>query len=146
MDTQAYILWSVAALALAGIEMLVGTFYLLVWGLACGAAALAAYLGAGLPLQVVVGSAVGLAGTFWLRRHPITLRSRHPSQSDSLEIGQIVTVEHWESAQRARVRYRGTSWDAELTEAGAEKPAQLYIVGQRANLLLVATHPPARHA
>ncbi|MFC4160279.1 NfeD family protein [Chitinimonas lacunae] len=143
MDIQPYALWLIAALALAGVEMLIGTFYLLVWGIGCAAAGVAAYFGADLPLQLVLGSAIGLAGTFWLRRHPLTRRPR--GEADSLEIGQPVTVEHWQSAQRARVRYRGAGWDAELTGETDVQPQQLYIVGQRGNVLLVAPHPPTPH-
>ena len=62
--------------------------------------------------------------------------------------GQPVVLEGWvdEATSLARVKYRGTSWDARIVGA-ATRPApgaMLYIEGQEGSTLLVAPTPPAR--
>lgn len=138
-----YMLWFVFALILAGAEMLTGTFYLLVYGGAAAVGGLAALAGLGTVPQLVAAALCAVAGTVWLRRHPI---SRKAAGSQSLDLGQRVEVEQWKSETVLRVRYRGTGWDAELAgppAAPPERPATLYIVGQRGNTLLLSSLPPA---
>ncbi|MGQ5522773.1 NfeD family protein [Chitinimonas sp. PSY-7] len=137
-----YIIWFVLGLALAGAEMLVGGFYLLVCGIAAGLGGLVAWAGLGFPIQLLAAALCAIAGTFWLRRNPIS----RPGGPQSLDLGQRVEVEHWKSATQLRVRYRGAGWDAELTSALSDNgapPTELYIIGQRGNTLLVAPTPPA---
>ncbi|PHV12685.1 NfeD family protein [Chitinimonas sp. BJB300] len=136
-----YIIWFVLGLALAGTEMLVGTFYLLVCGIAAGIGGIVALAGFSLPIQLLAAALCAVAGTLWLRRNPIS----RPTGPQSLDLGQRVEVEHWKSATQLRVRYRGAGWDAELATAITDQdlPVELYIIGQRGNTLLVALMPPA---
>jgi membrane protein implicated in regulation of membrane protease activity len=58
-----------------------------------------------------------------------------------------VVLESWtnEDALIARVKYRGSSWDAKLARPG-ERPvpgSTLYIEGQEGNTLVVGSAPPA---
>jgi len=133
-----YLVWFVLAAALIGLEMLVGSFYLLMYGLACALGGVAALLG--LPVVPQLGAVAigGVAGTLWLRRQPI---NRQPG-GDSLDIGQQVKAEQWKSDSQLRIRYRGTTWDAELQAPLADRPDTLYIVGQRSNTFIVAAQPP----
>lgn len=139
-----YLVWFALAVLLAGLEMLSGTFYLLLYGLACAIGGVIALLGLGDELQYAIAGLVAIAGTLWLRRRDFL---KPAATSGSLDIGQKVEVESWRGEAAARVRYRGTRWDAELApqligSPQAERPQVLYIVGQRGNTLIVAEAPP----
>lgn len=139
-----YLIWFVLAAALIGLEMLVGTFYLLVYGLACALGGVAAWAGLPVVPQLVVGALGAVSGTVWLRLHPVSAKHKG---SDSLDIGQRVEVESWKTDTHLRVRYRGTSWDAELQAPLQaplpDRPTSLYIVAQRSNTWVVSAEPPA---
>ena len=92
--------WLLTAAAVA-LELLNGSFYLLMLGIGLAAAALAAHLGAGMALQLTAAALVGGGAVlFWSQR----MRQR-PGAGDSadnagnadlnLDIGQLVQVEHW---------------------------------------------------
>ena len=66
MDT--YLLWAIAGIVLIIVEMLTGTFYLLVLGIAALAAAGAAWLGQSFWVQAVVTAAVTIAGVILVNR------------------------------------------------------------------------------
>ncbi|WP_269531718.1 NfeD family protein [Chitinimonas sp. BJYL2] len=136
-----YAVWFILALALAGAEMLSGTFYLLMYAVAAGVGGLAAWAGLPVPAQLALAAACAVGGSMWLRKYPLQ-RAAGPQ---SLDLGQRVEVETWHSPTSVRVRYRGTSWDGE-TDAPADesaRPATFYIVGQRGNTLLLSATPPA---
>lgn len=137
---QNYAVWLVLGLALAGAEMLTGTFYLLVYGISAAVGGLVAWLGFGLPAELIAAAVCAIAGTLWLRRHPFV---KPAADNHAYDLGQQVEVSSWKSATQARVRYRGSDWDAELAVELNEQPSTLYIVGQRGNTLLVAKAPLA---
>ena len=58
------LLWAVIGLALAIVELLTGTFYLLMLGLAAFGAAGTAWLGYDLAVQVIVASVVAGVGCY----------------------------------------------------------------------------------
>jgi membrane protein implicated in regulation of membrane protease activity len=122
-----YIVWFVAGIVLVIVELMTGTLYLLVLGIAAVLAALAAYLGVNFAMQVgvfAVASVAALALVRW--RRP---KGGEP-QSPPLELGQSVVFENWlDPAQRtARVRYRGTLWDARVVGGAAGAAGEvLYI-------------------
>jgi membrane protein implicated in regulation of membrane protease activity len=143
---ELWLMWLVAGFVLVIAELLTGTFYLLVIGLGAFAAGVAAWAGAHVTVQAVAGSAVALGGVWAV--HHWHVRERAATRGDNLlDRGQAVILEGWanESAGIARVRYRGTSWDARLVRSG-ERPAPgttLYIEGQEGNELLLGSSPPA---
>jgi membrane protein implicated in regulation of membrane protease activity len=110
--------WWVAAVALGVLEILSGTFYLLVFAAGCAAGGIAAWAGAGLTVQVLVTAAVTIAGWVWLRRRsPWGQRARGPGAGDAsmlLDVGERLDVEAWGADRRAQVRYRGAAWTVEL--------------------------------
>jgi membrane protein implicated in regulation of membrane protease activity len=118
-----YLLWAIAGFILVIAELLTGTFYLLVLGVAALVGAAVAWAGGEIWLQVLLTAASALIGTYlvhtWWRRHP-----KQSQAENSLEVGQTVVFETWvqqgESGGMARVKYRGASWDAKVT--GAAKP------------------------
>ncbi len=142
---ETYLLWIIAGFVLVIVELLTGTFYLLVIGLGAFAGALAAWLGGGVLGQAVAACAVALVGTALVRRWHATHR-KDAENSNLLDLGQPVVLEQWTDAAGglARVKYRGSTWDARV--AGGERPdpgATLYIRGQEGHLLHVGAAPAA---
>lgn len=111
-----YVYWIVAAIVLVIVEILTGTFYLLVLGIAASAAAAVAYFDFAFPVQAAVASAVGVVGVLLVHRYHVHLAKTAP-QSNAIDVGHRVTLDSWinEAEGLARVRYRGTLWDAKVT-------------------------------
>jgi membrane protein implicated in regulation of membrane protease activity len=123
-----YAWWFVAGFGLLIAELLSGTFYLLVIALAAGGAGVAALLGAGFPLQLVVAAVIGFSGSLWLRRS----RALQKAVPDALQ-----NLDQWIDGRTARASYRGALWDVELAEEGAAAPGEFLITEMRANRLVV---------
>ena len=66
--------WWIAAAVLVGAELLTGTFYLLAVGIAAAIGGVAAWLGAGLPLQYLVAGGLGVVLT--IAAHQWRMRQR----------------------------------------------------------------------
>lgn len=135
-------LWAILGLALVVVELLTGTFYLLMLAIAAFGAALAAWLGQGFPVQVIVGSAIAAAGCYGVHVY----RARNATeQMPSIDAGQPASFESWldQPARRASVRYRGASWEAVVEgDAAPESGATLYVVATNGNTLKVSTRQP----
>lgn len=143
---ELYLLWIIVGSALVIAELLTGTFYLLVIGLGAFVAAVVAWTGLNVLFQAVVGGAVALAGAWWVHHWHEAKRRIDGGKSNLLDRGQPVVLEGWsnEPAGIARVKYRGTSWDARVA-GSAPRPmpgATLYIEAQEGNTLVVASAPP----
>ena len=126
---QLHYWWWILAVGLGVLELVTGTFYLLVLAAGCAAGGLAAWFGAGLTVQVLATAAVAIAGWAWLwRRSPW----RQPSDdlaldaSMLLDVGERVEVDAWGADRRAQVRYRGAAWTVELD---AQEPASAAVPG-----------------
>ncbi len=134
----AYLLWAIAGFVLVIAELLTGTFYLLVFGVAALAGALVAWLGGDFWLQVVITAAAALIGIYlvhrWWQNHP-----KESATENSLEVGQTVVFESWvnEANRTARVKYRGASWDAKI-EGDAKPDDVLTIKATQQGVLLVS--------
>jgi len=140
---EPYLVWIIAGFALVIAELLTGTFYLLVIGGGAFAGAAVAAAGGGFLLQAVGACAVALAGT-WYVHHWHAGRKTAGEAPNLLDLGQPVILESWTDAAtgRARVKYRGASWDARID--GGDRPAPgaiLYIRGQEGNVFLVGGSP-----
>jgi membrane protein implicated in regulation of membrane protease activity len=144
MDT--YLVWLVMGFALVIAELLTGTFYLLVIALGAFAAAAVTWMGGNVLVQSVAGGVVAIAGALLVHRWHARRSRGDQGYGNLLDRGQPVVLEGWanEGAGIARVRYRGTSWDARVAEAARPVPgATLYIASQEGSLLVVASAPPA---
>ncbi|MGE5097222.1 MAG: NfeD family protein [Betaproteobacteria bacterium] len=144
-----WLLWVVAGFALVIAELLTGTFYLLVIGIGAFAGALSAWGGGNGLHQALVAGAVALVGTWLVNRWHRAQPKDAPGTSNFLDRGQPVVLESWanEAARVARVKYRGTTWDARVvTPMESVVPGTtLYIEGQEeGGMLLVGAAPPAR--
>ena len=140
---EPYLVWAIAGLALAIAEMLSGTFYLLMLGIAAFGGAAAAYLGFDFPVQSVVAAVVAAAGCYGVYEYRVRNAAR---QMRPVDAGQLASFEQWIDARArlARVRYRGASWEARL--AGDDAPeagAVVYVLNTHGNTLEVSTQRPA---
>ena len=140
---EADILWAILGLTLVIVELLTGTFYLLVLGVAAFGSALVAWLGHGIAAQVIVGTILALGGCYGVHVY----RARNSkSQMESIDAGQPASFENWinQGARLARVRYRGASWDAQVEgEATVDAGEMLFVVSLNGNTLKVASRRPA---
>ena len=103
-------LWWLLAGAAIALELLTGTFYLLMLALGMAGAAVAAHLGAG------------------------SDPSARAQRSVNLDVGETVQIEAWNPDGTAAVKYRGANWTAihrtgVSPSAGAHRVSEL--VGNR---------------
>ncbi len=139
---QNHHIWLIAGIVLCTVEMLTGTFFMLVLGVAAFAGALVGWSGLDFWLQVAAASAVGVIGVGWVQGHRKKAPARPPL---SLDIGQPVTFERWVSQPEGmgRVYYRGSTWDARIATACDAVPgAILYIQAIDNNVLEVSNQFP----
>jgi membrane protein implicated in regulation of membrane protease activity len=134
-------MWWIAAMLLIGAELLTGTFYLVAIGIAVALGGVAAWLGASVAVQFSVAGVLGVALTILAHRWRIGRAS--PPQQPGLDIGQSVRVASWNDDGRARVAYRGSTWDAELASPDVPRAETLYIVGTRGSVLVLSDRRPA---
>jgi len=135
--------WAILGLALILAELLTGTFYLLMLGVAAFGAALAAYFGLGFGPQIIVAAVVAAAGCYGV--HAYRARNK-ATQMPSIDAGMPASFEQWidPAARLARVRYRGASWDARVEGGETLEPGSaLYVVNTSGNTLQVAAKRPA---
>lgn len=123
MESSPALVWWILTGALIVAELFTGTFHLLLLALGTAAAALASHLGLGTAWQLLLAS-LSAAGSalLWYRR-----RSRRTAVAASrpdlgLDIGQRVTVEHWDGDGSSRVHYRGAAWSARYVGGGTPQP------------------------
>ena len=138
---EPWLAWIIAGFVLVIVELVSGTFYLLVIGVGAFAGALAAWAGAGHLVQAVAACVVALIGTALVHHWHTSRRKKESPTENMLDVGQSVVLENWRDAAEglARVRYRGTTWDARVSADPKPDPgATLYIVGLEGSTLLVA--------
>jgi membrane protein implicated in regulation of membrane protease activity len=137
------ILWAVTGLVLVIVELVTGTFYLLMLGLAAFGAALAAWLGFDFSVQTVVAIVVSAVGCWGVHVYKAKNRAQ---QMAPIDAGMPASFESWldAGARLARVRYRGASWDARVEGGEALEPgATVYVLAADGNTLRVAKNRPA---
>jgi membrane protein implicated in regulation of membrane protease activity len=106
-------LWWLLAGAAVAVELLTGTFYLLMLGIGLAAGALAAHAGTSMPTQLVIAAVVGggaVAGWHVLRGR--RLADAGPGANLDFDAGERVHVDAWTADNTTQVRYRGTVWTA----------------------------------
>jgi len=144
--TAATIWWVLAGVAVA-VELATGTFYLLMLALGMAAGAIAAHIGLGAPLQIVIAAVVGGGATalwYWRRKQEAPAAPAAQNRDVNLDVGERVHVSQWTPEQTTRVQYRGTHWDARL-EPGAPVQSGEHVVSAVEGNWLVLAPTPARH-
>ena len=136
------IVWAVIGLVLVIVEVVTGTFYLLMLGVAAFGAALAAWLGLGFSAQSIVAAVVSAVGCYGVHLY----RAKNSAQQMApIDAGMPASFESWLDAgsRLARVRYRGASWDARGEGGEAVAPgATLDVLAADGNTLRVAKNQP----
>ena len=136
------IVWAVIGLVLVIVEVMTGTFYLLMLGVAAFGAALAAWLGLGFSAQSIVAAVVSAVGCYGVHVY----RAKNSAQQMApIDAGMPASFESWLDAgsRLARVRYRGASWDARVEGLEAIEPgATVYVLAADGNTLRVAKNRP----
>jgi membrane protein implicated in regulation of membrane protease activity len=135
-------IWAVIGLALVIVELMTGTFYLLVLGIAAFGAALAAWIGHEFAMQSVVAVLVSAIGCYGVHLYRAKNREQ---QMAPIDAGMPASFESWldAGARLARVRYRGASWEARVEGGEAVEPgATVYVLAADGNTLRVAKNKP----
>ena len=104
--------WWLLTGAAVAVELLTGTFYLLMLAVGLAAGALAAHAGMTPPVQLIVAAAVaGAAVTAWhLRRDRGPHEPSNANPDINMDVGETVQVHGWNEDGTANVKYRGANW------------------------------------
>lgn len=130
-------IWWLLTGATVLLELLTGTFYLLMLAIGLAAGALSAHLGMGLAAQLVLAAVIGsvtTAGLYFIRRRRPSDPSVRSLRSVHLDVGEIIQIDAWQPDGTASVRYRGAQWQV-VTRNGQPEGAGSYrvteLVGNR---------------
>ena len=138
--------WWVLAGVLLAVEMLVGTFDLLMIALGMAAGAVAAHAGAGTPWQILAAAVVGGGlSAFWLwrrRRSGSRDLAAHVNRDVNIDIGEPVHVDAWMPDHTTRVQYRGSTWTARLAPGASAVPGRHRVAAVEGNWLVLAPAGP----
>jgi membrane protein implicated in regulation of membrane protease activity len=144
---QPVLAWLLAGLLLVVVELMTGTFYLLILGLAAGIGSVVAFFGQPFSMQALIAAISAIIGGILVHQYHRAANASSPKDSDN-DIGEPVSIENWisEPGRRARVRYRGTTWDAEVVGTERiEADALLYVVARDGSRLKISTSRPSEH-
>jgi membrane protein implicated in regulation of membrane protease activity len=125
-------LWWLATGALVAVELITGTFYLLMMALGLAAAALAAHAGLPMTWQWIVASLVGGGSVLVWHRYKRAQPALAPAQSNrdvNMDVGEVLHVDAWQADGTTAVKYRGAHWHAAL-QAGQPAEAGAYVIAQ----------------
>jgi len=138
--SESTIWWLLAGAAVA-LELVTGTFYLLMLAVGMIAGALAAHLGASVMLQIVVSAIVGggaVVGWHFKRSKDPKPAAANANRDVQMDIGETVHVEQWNADATASVKYRGAQWTVELADRdGAPQPGLFKVRRLNGNRLVV---------
>ena len=144
---QPFALWLMVGIGLVALEMVTGTMYLLFLGISAFLGAAGAWAGLPFAWQVALFAAPAAALCIGGMRFARRRKGGTPASPD---IGQTVQFEHWtsEASRLARVKYRGSHWDAEVLDPVAGQDGELlHITGVEGSRLRVkaGARPGDRH-
>ncbi len=112
--TDSTLWWMLVGGAVA-VELLTGTFYLLMLALGMVAGAIAAHLGLSQTVQLVTAAIVGggaVAICYLIRRKRPEGPSAGANRDINLDVGEAVHVDSWNADGTASIKYRGANWTA----------------------------------
>ena len=139
---ESYLIWILAGFGLIIAELLTGTFYLLMLGVAAFGAAAVAFFGLSFPIQTIAAVVVSVAGCWFVHLYRV---KNTQQQMKPVDFAQPVVFEAWvnEADRMARVRYRNAPWEA-IVEAGIDvkEGNTLYITAADGNTLTVVKVRP----
>ncbi len=122
------------------LELLTGTFYLLMLAIGLAAGAIAAHMGLGVTGQLVLAAVIGsltTAGLYLHRKKKPADPSVRSLRSVNLDIGEIIQISEWQDDGTASVRYRGAQWQAVTRSGQPEGPGSYRVTELVGNRLMV---------
>lgn len=138
--SESGIWWLLAGSAIA-LELVTGTFYLLMLAVGFTAGALAAYLGFSLAGQMLVAAAIGggaVAAWHWRRSKSPAPMPANANPDIHLDIGESVHVARWNADGTASVHFRGAQWTAVAADpAESASPGNFRIKEMLGNRLVI---------
>lgn len=124
-------IWWLLTGAFIAVELLTGTFYLLMLSLGLAGAAVAAHLGATVPTQLVVAAVLGgglvVAWRSYRKRQPPVLPAG-ANRDVNLDIGETLQVDAWNEDGTSTAKYRGAAWNVSLRPNAVSAPGLHRIV------------------
>jgi membrane protein implicated in regulation of membrane protease activity len=139
-------LWWLAAGGLISVELITGTFYLLMISLGLIAAALAAHAGLPLPWQLGSAALVGCGSVLAWRAYKQSQPAAVLAQANpdvNMDVGETVHVDHWQDDNTCSVKYRGAHWDAALQKGQAARAGSYLIAEVVGNRLILKQPNPS---
>ena len=137
---NANIWWLLAGGAVA-VELVTGTFYLLMLAAGLVAGALAATLGLALIGQMLLAAAIGggaVAVWHWRRSQCPAPKPVNANPDVHLDIGQAIHVVRWNADGTANVHFRGAQWIAVAADPDqANQPGSFRIKEMVGNRLVI---------
>jgi membrane protein implicated in regulation of membrane protease activity len=133
---ESTIWWLLTGTAVA-VELLTGTFYLLMLAVGLAAGAVAAHTGAPVSVQLITAALVGggAVGAWHLKRGRLPRGPAASANRDvNLDVGETLHIDAWNPDGTASVKYRGANWMVVAAE-GAPQASGAYrvreVVGNR---------------
>lgn len=128
MDTST--IWWLLAGSLVAIELMTGTFYLLMLSIGLASGAIAAHAALSMSMQLVIAALVAsCAMGVWHWLGPRKTKGKTQSNQDlHIDIGSKVEVTAWSDLGAASVLHRGAAWSARHSQAG-EGQSQVFQTG-----------------
>ena len=111
---ESTIWWLLTGTAVA-IELITGTFYLLMLAIGLAAAAITAHAGAGMAVQLIMAALVGggAVAAWHLKRGKRADEPTAQANRDvNMDVGETVHVHEWNADGTANIKYRGANWTA----------------------------------
>ncbi|WP_188710166.1 NfeD family protein [Polaromonas eurypsychrophila] len=137
---ESTIWWLLAGGAVA-LELMTGTFYLLMLAVGLAAAALAAHFGLALTAQILVAALVGGGAVVlwhWKRSKDPKPAEAQANADVQMDIGETVHVAQWNADATASVKYRGSQWTVVIADTDAAPQPGLFRVKElQGNRLVV---------
>jgi membrane protein implicated in regulation of membrane protease activity len=123
--------WWVLAGATVALELVTGTFYLLMISTGLVAAAVSVYFGAGIAIQLVVAAVVSGGSVVAWRSYRLRVPAVLPASENpdvNLDVGETVHVDAWDADGHSSVKYRGANWGASLAPGSPAEAGHYEIV------------------
>ncbi|CAN5266441.1 NfeD family protein [soil metagenome] len=138
--SEASIWWLLAGTAIA-VELVTGTFYLIMLATGLVAGALAAAMGLALVGQMLLAAAIGggaVAAWHWRRSQSPAALAANANPDVHLDIGETVHVLRWNTDGTANVNFRGAHWTAIAADPTAPThPGNYRIKEMQGNRLVI---------
>lgn len=132
-------LWLICAISLACADLLLGTAYLLILGIAAALAFLIALFTDSFTVQAwgfVLFSIIGVL-FYSLRKKGSAKPTLDSQRLQNINEGQLVDVHYWDKYGRTKVFYRGTHWEAVPVKGCVPMPGVWEIIGMTGNTLIL---------